>query len=114
MSTPAEFNTQVMQWQPKLIQLTQLANPDWWDGKPTVAFVDPRLICSIVCTKGGYAKKGLPADAPLGYHTEVDCTMVRICGSSEIAVLESPEEVARLRDLALGHEPKKVEFGVVK
>lgn len=107
MSNPSEFNSRVMQWSPRLILLTSVPNPDWHEGKFMPVYVDPRMIISIVCVKAGFAKADLSPNGQQEFHPRVDCTVLRLYGAPEMLVIESADEVAQLRDEALGYEAPK-------
>lgn len=97
-----------MMWQPKLIRLTLIANPDIDGGEPTPTFVNPQQISGIRRTASCYAKVssyGKPADQ-VEYHPRIACTEVHCCHFT-VLVTETPDEVAKLRDEAFGHEPPK-------
>ena len=109
MSDPTEVNTQVMNWKPKLIRLTMIGNPDWDGGKPQVCFLDPAVIVSLSEGFGAFSTR----DDPPKRHPDVRCTAVFFCHGT-LHVLESAEEVARLRDEALGFKASNPKLGLVK
>jgi hypothetical protein len=103
-----EMNVRNMTWRPRLVRLTCIANPDVDEGRPTPTYCDPQDISTIRRTTGGYmtaSSYGKPREEQC-FHALVACTEVH-CGHTILFVEESPEEVARLRDKAFGHEPPK-------
>lgn len=96
-------NITQMLWKPKLIRLTQIGNPDVDEGKPTPCFLDPATVTSIVACVAAFATR----QDQTKRHPDVYCTAVFYCHGT-LHVLETPEQVAVLRDRALGHEPEKL------
>ena len=86
-----------MAWRPKLLKLTQIGNPDWGDGKPTICFLDPSSITRISSVVAAFPKRENPAEK----WPDVFCTEVFFCHGS-LHVIETPEQVALMRDLAFG------------
>ena len=91
-----------MMWQPELLKLTQIGNPDWFDGEPTACYVTPQSITRISRSVAAFPMR----EDPTKRHADIQCTEVFYCHGT-LHVTESPEEVARLRDKALGHELPK-------
>jgi len=100
--TPTDITT--MQWQPALVRLTSIGNPDVAGGAPQPAYVNASAITGIRRVIGSYATyASLEAQArPLAMHPGVECTEVECC-HFRILVTETPHEVARRRDEAFGH-----------
>ena len=97
----------VSYYKPPLMRLTLIGAADVEGGEPTPAFVDPLAISSIRRTKAAYSV----ADSRTGggkveYHPSAECTEVNCCHFT-LLVVESPGQVAMLRDRALGHELPK-------
>ena len=86
-------------WKPKLIRLTQIGNPDYNDGLPTICFLDPATITSISVAVAAFNMRADPAKR----HPDVSCTAVFFCHGT-LHVTESPEQVAAMRDSALGYK----------
>ena len=101
---PHETNANIMQWQPKMILLTQVGSPDWDNGEDSICSVNPSLITMAIRGRSAYAKR--PPTPAAEFHPDQVCTGVYVTQGT-ISVRESPQEVARLRDLALGHELPK-------
>ena len=94
---------------PRLIELTQIASPEFAGGQPTRCYVDPRCIVLVVQGLGSFLKrKGMPAGSTETWPDQ-ECTTVWLSGHY-MQVLETPQEVARLRDGAL---EVPAELGVV-
>lgn len=91
-----------MMWQPALLRLTMIGNPDVEGGKPTPCFLTPQSITMIRRAIAAFPRR----DDPAQRHPDAPCTEVFFCHGA-VHVLESAEEVAMLRDRALGHEPPK-------
>lgn len=104
-----------MVWRAKLIRLTQIGLPELDNGRPTTYFIDPGLIIQIYRTVVKFKDKHTPAGVPDGagiLHEEfgqVPATAVVAIGGG-LHVVESPEQVMQLRELAFGHkfQPKSV------
>lgn len=92
--------TNVM-WRPVLIRLTQIGNPDVDGGEPTAMYLDPATITRVSRVAGGFRTvESVGAEKTL-WHPLVSCTEVVASGLG-CFVIESPEEVARLREVAYG------------
>ena len=96
---PEDFNVTQMQWRPELLKLTQVGRPEVNNGEPVALYVDPTAIQKITIEEVYF---NLP-DGSKG--PAVVCTSV-FCCHFHCAVLESPEQVALMRDRALGYKPK--------
>jgi len=96
--TTIHSDASVFHWRPQFIHLTLLPQPGILEEGSTSCFVDPGQIISIRRAWIKYKEQ-----------TELNRagTAVVIYGGGELHVEESPEEVARRRDNALGHEPPK-------
>lgn len=92
-----------MMWRSALLRLTQIGNPDVNGGQPTVCYLDPQAITRISVVVAAFSLRANPEKR----HPDVPCTEIFYCHGT-LHVLESPEEVARMRDRALGHEPPKL------
>jgi hypothetical protein len=90
-----------MLWQPALLRLT-CQHPEVNGGKQMAAYIAPQAITVVRRVAVVF---GSPED-PNRKYPAIDCTEVFYC-HGVLHVLETPEEVARLRDLALGHERPK-------
>ena len=90
-----------MVWRPKLIKLTMIGNPDWNKGEPSPCYLDPGVITSISKVVASFPIR----EDPSKKHPDVECTAVFFCHGT-FHVLESPEEVAMLREKAYGQEPQ--------
>lgn len=77
-------------WKSPLIKLTLVCNPSVNGNKPTICYIDPQLITHIYAAESQFKDQ---------------CTVVAMCHGSML-VLESPNEVALLRDRMLGYEQK--------
>lgn len=113
MSHDHDMTVSQMHWQPALIRLTQIANPDCDEGKATPCFVNPQHITQISRGVTSFTKTingVVPPEGMREYHPAQACTFVVISAGLGLQVVESPEQVALMRDRALGHEvkPKKV------
>lgn len=93
------MNAEMMMWRPKLIRLTQIANPDHDGGQTTPCYAHPECIETIQRHRAAFGKSGLSGE----FHEYQDVTIVAMHGAKTLFVTESPDEVARLRDQALGH-----------
>ena len=89
-----------------MIRLTLIGNPEVDGGGPTTCFVEASAISSIRRTVGGYAKSQSYGKTPLEFHELVACTELHCCHYT-LFVTESPEDVALLRDKAMGISPPK-------
>lgn len=92
MSGPVDVTN--MLWRPAMVRLTLVQNPSVDDGKETACYVDPSAI-------GGVWRAALECKDG----TLVSCTRVHCC-HYEVVVTEMPEQVAMLRDRALGYNNK--------
>ena len=95
----------VMQFyaKPRLLKLTHIPHPEVAGGNPTVCFVTSG---EIVAIKRGVIRHNPPADAdPSKYGIPMECTVITIYGSEPLLVTELPEEIARLRELAIAYKP---------
>lgn len=97
-----------MHWTPRLIALTAIGNPDIDGGKPQPCYIDPYSIKLITRGFTSWSKRiedsGQKPEPPA--HPQVECTVIWGQNGS-LPVIESPAEVARLHDIAVGHEPPK-------
>lgn len=94
---PQSMDVTNMVWRPALIALTLMPRPEVDDGKPTQCFVDPNGISAVWRTN---VKHDAEPDAPGPTYTIVHCCHFHLM------VVETPAEIALLRDRALGHERK--------
>lgn len=104
-----DFTAVQMYWQPALIKLTQLPNPEHDGGKPTPCYVAAQQITLISrgLTSFSKTRNGHVTDPALReYFPAQEATFVVINSSVALQVLETPEQVALLRDRALGHKPE--------
>ena len=105
---PNEANVNQMQWRPKLIALTAIGNPGVDEGRATICYLHPDVIKLVVrglsSWNRGLGDDGKPQEPPT--HPQVECTVVWFDGGA-VPVIEMPEEIARRRDEALGHERPK-------
>ena len=111
MSHNHDFTAVQMHWQPSLIKLTQIPNPDLDHGNPPPCFVAPQQIVAIHRGLTSFSKTTngvVPPEGNREFHLAVPVTSVVLGYSLAYMVLESPETVAMLRDKALGHEPPKL------
>ena len=94
-----------MVWRPPLIRVTQVARPDCDGGAPTALYVQPEWIAVIA--RHLYRHNDIEGK-PQG--EVATATMVSLTTNMSYFVLESVEEVARLRDEAFGfsHNPAAV------
>ena len=91
------INTTQMLWKPQLLRLTQVPHPKLDGEVPTACFIDPSMILMIRRTLVTFPEKPERFDV---------CTLVITgVGSSYLHVMESPEQVATMRDRALGFAP---------
>jgi hypothetical protein len=74
------------QWNPRLVMLTKVPHPGIEDGRPTILYIDPKLISCI--ERGQVIWKDQGVELPA-----VECTVVTFAGRYA-QVLEAPEEVA--------------------
>lgn len=89
-----------MMWQPEMIRLTQIGNPEIDNGKSQPMYIDPSTIKCVRSTMGAFRKAGTDQ-----WHESVPCTEVNCCHFVAM-VVESPEQVAMLRNAALGYQQK--------
>lgn len=92
-------DTDVKAWRAPLIKLTQIASGDFDNNEPTVCFVDPMYIVSVQRACGAFVKR---ADGKEKW-PDVDCTLI-ITLYNYVHVLEFPERIALLREIAFGNE----------
>ena len=98
--TNTDMSVTQMQWQPALMCLTYVARPQLDGGVPTRCYVSPQNIIAIVRWRAEY-------DLPDGGKVTQCCTGVQLSPLGHwLHVLESPEEVAAMRDRAFGIERK--------
>lgn len=90
----------VKQWRPSLIKVTQIGNPDINEGAPTEAFVDPAMI-SLINEGITRWSKMLNTDEQGGKHPPRLCTTIWLSNGGSLPVVESPGEVNRLRNQAM-------------
>jgi hypothetical protein len=83
-----------MTWRPALVALTLMPNPNVDNGVATRAFVDPSAISAV-----WRAQVKVENEAQVDQQTY---TIVHCC-HYHVVVVETPEQVALLRDRALGH-----------
>lgn len=108
MSHEHDMNVTQMYWQPPLLRLTYVGHPEVDDGGPTVCFVAPQLISGIVRQTLSFGKvAGHTPPEPQEQHPIITVTGVALTTGQVYYITESPDEVATLRDRALGHEPPK-------
>jgi len=93
----------VKHWQPELIKVTQINNPMIDNGEPTPAFLNPANISFIV---RGVVTWNTP-DGQTG--NPLTCTNIYLIPGGHVSVVESPEEVNKLRNKAFGVKPKLME-----
>lgn len=108
MSKDHDFTAVQMHWQPPLIKLTQLPNPDHDNGEPTSCYISPQQIILISRGVTSFSKKNQDGSVPFEkreFYPAQESTFVVIGHSLSLQVLETPEMVAMLRDKALGHQP---------
>lgn len=91
-----------MHWKPRLLRLTQIGNPDVDDGHPTSCYIDAQAITRISRVVAAFSMRADPQKR----HPDVLCTEVFYCHGA-VHVLETPEQIALMRDRALGHESGK-------
>lgn len=96
------MNVTNMLWQPAMLALTYAAHPEIDGGIPTQCFVCPDNIAYLYRSKVKHA----PIEAPDGPATFAACTIVVFKIGGHIAVEENPQEIALMRDRALGHTKK--------
>lgn len=102
MSHGHDVTVNQMQWQPALLKLTYVGHPEVDGGEPTPCYICPQWITSINRQRMKFSSI---ADKDKTY--EIDsCTAVVISAYQILYVTETPEQVALLRDRALGHEAK--------
>ena len=94
-----DFSATQMIWKPALIRLTQVGNPQVNGGAPTPVFLDPNAISYIFVSLTQFNNLDGSKSEP------VTCTNINCCHYN-VAVIESPETVAMMRDRSLGYEPK--------
>lgn len=102
--TDVNMTATQMQWQPKLIKLTQVGIPSIDEGQPTAVFINPQHITMICRSRVTYQ---VPGEEEKHQTLGTYINMVHATAH----VQESPEVVAMLRDKALGFEaegPKAV------
>lgn len=102
MSGPQDINAQTMVWRPRLIKVTQVVQPELDDGKPTVAFINPECIDKISRMVIGWTKRDGTGQWP-----DQSVTGVSMHSQGVLFIVESPEEVAKMRDQAFGYENGK-------
>ena len=101
--SPIDQNVLVMR--SRLMRVTHIPNPGVDDGVETPAFINPEHIILIM---RGTARFGNTEDPESFKACPPQAgTLVMLSPTGHIYVSESPEEVAHLRDRALGHVPDK-------
>ena len=93
-----------------VVKLTLIRNPDVEGGKPTTCFCLPELMMFWMRGTSSFAKKDFPAiakfkrEVPIdeSHHPKQECTVIYLSSGHTLTVLESPDEVKRLRDEAFG------------
>lgn len=101
MSGPMDLTSTVMYWKPKLLRLTHVGLADIDGGRETPCYVRPDEITMI--RRMHVADPSVAADK----RTDIIGTVVWLHGSAYVHVTESVEQVALMRDKALGHEPER-------
>lgn len=98
-----DFTATQMYWQPSLIRLTQMPDPEMDEGRPTVCYISPDKILAIHRIRTAFSKAGQNGPQEYReYHPHVVCTCV-VTGYYNLMVTELPEQIAILRDQAMGH-----------
>lgn len=85
-------------WSPKMVRLTSIGNREIANGAPQPVYIDPYCITLVVRGIGSWnVADGNPKNE------SIECTTVWLRGGepTSILVVESPKEVALLRDRAL-------------
>jgi hypothetical protein len=91
MNKNGSIDQSIATWRARLIRLTQVPSRDINGGEPVSIYIDPGCIIGI-------ARINAPVDGAQTMNmTEV------YCGGIRTIVTESTDEVARLRDEALGY-----------
>ena len=93
------MNVTNMMWRPPLLKLTSYSIPEINNGEPTSVFLEPSGITTIRRVLTSRKKPGVEESYP-----DIEVTEVFFCHGS-ILCMETPEQVAMLRDRAFGHEP---------
>lgn len=99
-------------YQPPLIKLTQIGQPNVAGGQPTECYVDPTLIMLVTSNYGGWnaPTTATEADKEQFIHAHREHTGIWLRSGGCVCVEESPAFVHMLRERALGRE---VNLGVV-
>ena len=103
MAHDHDMSVTQMYWQPPLMALTYVAHPDVDDGWPTKCFVAPQLISGIGRQSLAFSKTDPQLKGE--WHKVCTATAVTLTTNGVYYVKETPEEVAMMRDKALGFEP---------
>lgn len=82
---------------PRMIRLTQIGNPEMKEGVPTDLYINPLCINMISEAMGSFTSVNTGQA-----QTRRPCTQVMCCHFHAL-VKETPEEVARLREEAVGN-----------
>ncbi len=85
--------------QHRMIKLTQIGNPEMKDGHQTDLFINPACINMINEAMGSFTSTETGKA-----QTRRPCTQV-VCCHFHALVVETPAQVAKLRDEAMGHYP---------
>lgn len=98
MSNGHDMTVQQKNWSPRMVKLTAIGNREVSHGEPTATYVDPYYIALAVRSIGSWNVM-----YSQGRNEPTECTTVWLRDGcpANILVLESPEEVALLRDRAL-------------
>lgn len=99
MSNEHDVTVQNKSWSPRMVKLTSIGNHEVNGGKPTATYVDPYCVALAVRSIGAWSVQIEGSEQ----NPRVECTIVwlRGGGTANILVVETPEEVALLRDRAL-------------
>ncbi len=82
---------------PNLIKLTMIACPDFAEGQPSAAYINPNHITSIIRSRGAFQKESNPGES----YPRVECTSVILINGHQIMVLETPEIISSLHERAI-------------
>ena len=99
MANTMDLTATQMVWEPPMLKLTYIGNPGLDDEQPTNCYISPRFIYGIHRARCIFDKEKFPNAS------DVHCTLVHYA-NLYLHVLETPEQVAMMRDKAFGHESK--------
>ena len=92
-----DINVEQKQWSPRMMRLTAISNREVAGGAPQPVFVDPYCVALAVRSMGFWNV----IDGPQNGRIECTTVWLRGGGPANVLVVETPTEVALIRDRAL-------------